>query len=231
MPLYGQRGPVSGAETLRMRVVAATSVPPRSRRWLIVCLVVASVIVLAGAGAAMAALTSRNGPVLFSDALTSDSGHWPTDASCSFQPDGYHIADGRICYADAGDFSNADVSVQLRQVSGPTAGVFSGIAFRRVSQGNLYTFGISAGGQWAFTKTVNGQQVALAGTPLSSSAIHQGLASANTLEVRATGSHFEFAVNGTQVGSADDTTFTSGICGLFADQGIETSFTSFQVSK
>jgi hypothetical protein len=191
----------------------------------------AVVVVLALAGGGLVVLSSRgNSAVLFSDPLTTDTGHWPTNSSCTFQPDGYHIVDGYICYADSGTYGNVTISVQTRQVTGAGADAYSGIALRRVSAGNLYTFGITSSGQWMFVKTVDDSATAVAG-PQSSAAINRGLGAANTVEVHASGSHFDLFVNGTQVGSADDATFKSGLCGLFVDQSIESAFTLFQVSR
>jgi len=230
MPVYGQPATISSPMLGQYTPVSAPATR-RRRLPIVIGIVVVVVLLLGGAGAAIAAISSRSTTVLFQDALTSDSGHWPSTASCTFQSDGYHILDGHICYADTDNFGNADISVQLQQVSGTGDNAYSGVAVRRVSQGNLYTFGITTGGQWAFVKTVNDEQTALGGSPQASGAIHKGLGSSNTLEVRAHGSHFDLFVNGTQVGAVDDSTFSTGRCGLFADQGIETTFTSFQVSK
>ncbi len=199
------------------------------RRVLIAAL--ALVVVLALAGGSLVTLSLRgNSATLFSDALTTDAGHWPTNSSCTFQPDGYHIVDGYICYADVGTYGDAGISVQVRQVSGSSADAYSGVALRRVSAGNLYTFGITSSGQWVFVKTVGDSATAVAG-PQTSAAINRGLGAANTLQVRASGSHFDLFVNGTQVGSANDATFKSGLCGLFVDQTIESAFTQFQVTR
>lgn len=60
-------------------------------------------------------------------------------------------------------------------------------------------------------------------------AIHGGYNVENTLEVQAIGSHFEFFVNGTQVGQADDTWFQVGEVGLTGDQDIEVVFTNITI--
>ncbi len=231
---YGQYGPSSMPVSPYGGYAPPTTprAPGASRRLrlVIVGVVVAVIMALAFAGAGIASLSSHGGSVLFKDALLTDTGHWPSDASCTFQSDGYHIADGHICYASVGAFGDATFSVRLRQVSSAGADGYSGIALRRVSKGNLYTFGVTPAGEWAFVKTVNDTTTVVAG-PRSSDAVHTGLNTSNTLEVRASGAHFDLFVNGTQVGTADDSTFAAGLCGLFADPGIESAFTEFQVSR
>jgi hypothetical protein len=49
--------------------------------------------------------------------------------------------------------------------------------------------------------------------------------------VQAQGGHFVFSVNGTQVGTADDTTFTTGDTGLSGNDGIEVVYTNLTISK
>ena len=164
----------------------------------------------AGPTATLAATPDVN--VLFQDNFSSNTSGWPNDSHCSYGSDGYHIPDGYICYAPTGQIGDAVVSADLQQTAGEVTW-FYGIVFRRVSEGNFYEMLIDSNGKWLFDKVVNNQTTTLL-PYVPSSAIHTGLNTSNTLAARAVGSHFEFFVNGTQVGQFDDSTFTTGLTGV-----------------
>jgi hypothetical protein len=67
---------------------------------------------------------------------------------------------------------------------------------------------------------------------IASPAIHVGLGATNTLEVRVLDSHFDFFVNGTKVGQADDTNYIaiSGNDVLEGSDGIEIVFSNLTIS-
>jgi hypothetical protein len=199
--------------------------------------IIASVITLVVIGAviAVAALASKSGGtnasnVIYSNALTSASDDWSTGGQCNFASDGYHIKNGYICYAPAGDLGDATDSVDVKLVSGSTTAADFGITLRRTSQGNYYQFGIDGNSEWEFDKTVGGTFTSLV-KPTSNAAIKGGLNTANTLRVVTKGSHFDFFVNGTKVGQADDTTFASGKSGLFVSEQAESVFTNLKITK
>jgi hypothetical protein len=168
--------------------------------------------------------------IIYQDTLTSANNDWLDNTQCGFKADGYHITDAVICYSGAPDTTaDADVTVNVKQVSGAADG-FYGFVFRRPSKGNYYSFQIDSSGEWAFYKEVN-SSTKLIVSPQTSAAIHTGLNAANSLEIRMTGTHFAFFANGTQLGQADDTTFTSGMIGLEGDSNIDVAFTNFLVTK
>jgi hypothetical protein len=216
-------------------------------------LLVALLIVVAGGGtAAVLALshsgtgaatsgtptsTATSGPtatatprIAFQDPLTSNSNGWANDSHCFFGSGGYHVKDGYACYAPAGQYADADVSVQVSQISGPLDWYY-GIPFRIESSGNSYGFGITSDGAWKVWKHINGKSTDLA-TDTPSTAIHMGLNAQNVLRVRAVGTHFDFFVNGVHVGSLDDTTVTAaGFWGVGGGGGgIEVVFTNFTLA-
>jgi hypothetical protein len=160
----------------------------------------------------------------FSDGLTSNAYSWADDSNAFFRSDGYHIVKSVIVYAPVDPQQAVDVSVRVVQISGDTTWDY-GVVFRRASKGNYYLFQIDSNGLWRFDKVVNGTLTNLMpATP--NDAIHRGLNASNTLEVQADGSHSVFLVNGTQVGQADDSTFTSrGKVGLEGNDGIEVVYT------
>jgi hypothetical protein len=204
----------------------------QNRRGIIVGVIT---LVVIGAVIAVVALTSKSGGtnasnVIYSNALTSASSDWSTGGQCNFASDGYHIKNGYICYAPAGDLGDATDSVDVKQLSGSTTAADFGITLRRTSQGNYYQFGIDGNSEWDFGKVVGGTFKSLV-DPTSNAAIKGGLNTANTLQVVAKGSHFDFFVNGTKVGQAEDTTFASGKSGLFVGEQAEAVFTNFKVTR
>jgi hypothetical protein len=52
----------------------------------------------------------------------------------------------------------------------------------------------------------------------------------NTLRVHAEGTHFTFYINGQQVGSMDDASFSAGGIALLSNEGMEVVFTNITVS-
>ncbi|HZC79636.1 MAG TPA: family 16 glycoside hydrolase, partial [Ktedonobacterales bacterium] len=192
-------------------------------------------LVLIGTLVVIAVVASKSGGtnasnVIYSNALTSAASDWSTGGQCNFASDGYHIKNGFICYAPAGDLGDATATVDVKQLSGSTTAADYGIALRRTSQGNYYQFGIDGNSEWDFGKVVGGTFKSLV-DPTSNAAIHGGLNTANTLQVVAKGSHFDFFVNGTKVGQADDTTFASGKSGLFVSEQAEAVFTNLKITK
>jgi hypothetical protein len=244
MPMYGQGMPPG-------YVMAPPARKSRVGLWVTLSLVAVLVVcgtlglVLASAGAlntatATATATVTATPpatvtltpslrVVFQDPLTSDTNGWSTGGQCNFASDGYHIKNGFICYAPAGNEGDATFSVDVKLLSGSTANTDTGITLRRTSQGNYYQFGIDGNSEWDFGKAVGNNFTSIV-DPTSNAVIHGGLNTANTLRVVATGSHFDFFVNGTKVGQADDSTFTNGKCGLFVTENAESVFTNMSVA-
>jgi hypothetical protein len=170
------------------------------------------------------------GTLIYQDALDgSTKSQWTNDSNCFFGSGGYHINAGFICYAPSDKVGDAATTVSTKQISGPIT-YFYGLVVRRVSKGNYYEFQVDANGKWRFGKVVNGTSTDIVGQS-ASTAIKTGLNQVNTLAVQAQGSHFVFSVNGTQVGTADDSTFTSGDTGLIGNDGIEVVFSNLSIAN
>jgi hypothetical protein len=169
--------------------------------------------------------------VIFYDTLTNGSagkvGWIDTPGQCVFRPDGYHLATF-TCYAPVGDLRNGVIEAQVSQASGDLT-AWHGIVFRRVSKGNYCAFQITNDGYWHMVKVVNGTVSEVVPYGLNQ-AIQKGLNASNTLKVTADGPHFEFFVNSTEVGQADDSTSTSGATGLKGVQGGEAVFIKLSVA-
>lgn len=239
-PAYGQPGSPTGSPF-------SPQPAKKSRAGLIIGIIVLLVVLIGGGVAALSAFSGKNsggnsptgtvGPsatatpqTLFHDALTSNTNGWADAAGeCFFSADGYHVTNGYICYAPAGEYGDASFTVQTKQLSGPVSHTH-GIVFRRQSRGNYYGFEVDAEGEWVFYKAVNDTYTTLHDFS-TNPAIQSGLNTVNTLKVVAKGSHFDFYVNDTLVGSADDSTFTStGKWGLSADESIDVLYSNLTIS-
>lgn len=175
-------------------------------------------------------------PFAFQDPLSApDQYDWQNGAGCSVEADGYHINTAAVCLAPSppvAAFADGTVSVQAKQMSGPLTTGYS-LVFRAGGSGSVpdfYAFLIDGNGKWRAFKVIGGQATFF-GPFAANPAIHTGLHASNTLQVVMTGSHFDFYVNGTKVGQADDSALPSGTPGLFGNVGIEVVFTNFRVQQ
>ncbi|HET9111106.1 MAG TPA: hypothetical protein VFN78_09805 [Ktedonobacterales bacterium] len=171
--------------------------------------------------------------ILYQDSFTDTPSGWVNNADCAFKSDGYHLIGGHVCFAPANAApADADVSATMQDVSyGPNTSY--GIALRSTSVSDFYSFEITPGGQWGFVKWVKDSPT-LVVQPQSSSAVHTGKGQSNDLRVVVVGSSFTFYINGTQVGTATDSTFTTGRVGVVnddTDAKSEVIFTNFVVAQ
>lgn len=158
-----------------------------------------------------------------------DEGWLDEPGHCFLKSDGYHVTNTWACYAPIGTQTDVDISVTVQQVGGPPTWPY-GIIFRRASLGNSYQFMIDSDGEWVFYKCANNTCTKLVDYT-ANNAIRGGLNTSNALEVRISGSHFDFFVNNTKVGSSDDSTYTAGKLGLVASKNVDSVFTDFVVSR
>jgi hypothetical protein len=177
--------------------------------------------------------------VIYHAPLTEPDAYWEADSFCYFEPGGgYHVVGGHSCTAGSRQdarFTPQDAyySVQAQQLSGAVSDNNRfGLVLRSQPQSDFTSadfFSISGSGKWSFIRDNNGQKSDLV-SPTSSTAIKTGLQVVNTLRVHATGSHFDLFVNGVQVGSADDATYSTGIYGCEGSDGMDALFTNFTIS-
>lgn len=170
-------------------------------------------------------------PVYYNSFLSNDDGWLDDGTHCFLRSDGYHIADYE-CFAPGGNRPDVDIKVEVKLVSGSLRYPM-GIVFRLIRTGqysNHYTFAISGNGWWELLKCSGGSCSPLI-DGLFSSAIHTGVGASNTLEVYAKGPHMSFFINGTAVGSFDDSTYSDGRAGLLCGQNMECAFTNFELGE
>lgn len=248
-PTYQQGYPATPAQAW----VGQPQTPPQPKKrnvagCVVGCLVALLLVVALGAGGAIylnnqpggvtiGSVTiggSSTGPgggaLIYQNSMDGSSKDgWTSDSNCFFGSGGYHINAAFICYAPAKNVSDGVTTVSVKQTSGPITYGY-GLIIRRPSKGNYYGFLIDGNGKWNFVKVVNGTPTDIVKFT-ASPAIKTGLNQSNTLSVTAKGSHFVFVVNGTQVGAADDTTFTSGDTGLSGNDGVEVVFSGLSIAN
>jgi hypothetical protein len=155
--------------------------------------------------------------VIYSNSLLSPASGWQTDQYCSFESDGYHVKQS-ICSGPVSAVGDFEMSVRVKEIAGTNStgyGIdFRGICTQSPCQGG-YTFSITSGGSWYFIKCSPDCNAFI---HQSSPAILTGLNTWNTIDVRAIGHHFQFYVNGMEVGQTDDYAFQRGNIAL--DSGI-----------
>jgi hypothetical protein len=160
--------------------------------------------------------------------LTSTASGWTTDSSCSFKSDGYHDTSTEICFAPSNPVSNGSISVETTEATGSSSTAY-GIVFRHASTGNYYVFYIGGSGQWGLDKVVGGSDSNLGGG--ANAAIKTGAGAVNSLKVTLSGSSYTFYVNGAQVGTATDSTFSQGDTGLVGADSADIVFTNFEITR
>ena len=112
-----------------------------------------------------------------------------------------------------GVYNNVEIGVDATFVRVDGTGAEHGIQFRKADSDNYYAFLVSDDAQFLFGKLVNGTWSEVL-TWQSAPACLGNSGGTDHLGVTAVGGHFEFFCNGTQIGQADDGTFTQGAVAL-----------------
>ena len=168
--------------------------------------------------------------LLYQNTFASGADGWSNDAgNCFWKSDGYHAANGYECYAPTGVQTAVDISVQVQQLSGDPNAPF-GLVFGLDAQGNDYQYMIVSDSAWVlFRCAPDSCKPAVDYT--DNAVILGGLHTANTLEALVQGTHFDFFVDGTKVGSYDDPNYISGRLGVAAGTSVESVFTNLVISR
>lgn len=207
-------------------------------------------VVLFIAGLACSAGSNTGGPtadpnVLFTDDFSSSSSGWDTvrddtTGMTDYDQGGYRIQvlETKTDYwANPGlsGLTDVSISVDVKKLGGPDDNDFA-ILCRYVDVDNFYALLASSDGYYGITKVVGGSQELIGQDELlPSDAIKQGAEVVNTLRADCVGSTLTLYVNGTQVASVQDATFTTGDVGLMAGTfdtaGTDMLFDNFVVRK
>ena len=156
------------------------------------------------------------------------------DGTCAFSGGSYHSSTPKtnfyyVCSAGVPDFSNFAFEVQAKILKGDC----SGMVFRAdTNTGKLYFFEVCQDGSYSLSRYLDftGKNVKdLAGG--SSAAITTGLNQTNTIAIVAQGSTLTIYVNKQKISSVNDSTFTHGQIGMFADASNHPTEVAFSNAK
>lgn len=183
--------------------------------------------------------------ILFTDDFSSNSSGWDTIQDTTGMTDydqgGYRIQvleTNTDYWANPNGLSSmtdVSISVDVKKLAGPDDNDFA-ILCRYVDENNFYAFLGSSDGFYGITKVVGGSQDLIGQDSLMpTEAITKGEGVVNTLRADCVGSTLTLYINGTQIASVQDTTFTTGNVGLMAgtydDAGTDILFDNFVVRK
>ncbi len=181
--------------------------------------------------------------VLFSDDFSAASSGWDeysdSDGSVAYAGGGYRIqvasTEMMLWGNPAQDFQNdVRIAVDVTQSDGPDDNAM-GIICRYQDVDNFYLFMISSDGFAGIARYMNNTFTMLSGESMEQSdAINQG-AMTNHVEAGCIGDDLTLLVNGTQIATASDVSFSGGDVGLFAksfsEGGVDILFDNLVVSK
>lgn len=152
------------------------------------------------------------------DASTVPTNKWDQNSNCQFRGGGYHVTEAHqntffVCGAHATSFANFAYRVEMTIVSGDCGGV----VFRSDNQNqNLYLYEVCQNGTFSLI-TYNGTSGQYLIDHQSNAAINKATGQTNLIAVVANGSTIDLYANNVLLGSQNDTKFSSGQIGLYAD--------------
>ncbi len=152
------------------------------------------------------------------DASTVPTNKWDQNSNCQFHNGGYHVTEAHqktffVCGAHATSFANFAYRVEMTLVAGDCGGV----VFRSDNQNqNLYLYEVCQNGTFSLA-TYSGTSGQYLIDHQSNAAITKGTGQTNLIAVVANGSTIDLYANNVLLGSQNDTKFSSGQIGLYAD--------------
>lgn len=179
---------------------------------------------------------STSGTPTLNDPLTGQDGNnWEIDSKtggggCAFAGGSFRASMPQTnffssCYAQATNFSNFALRVQMTIISGDEGGVI----FRGNSTTNkFYLFRISQSGSYnLFLYTSNNGGSAQSLLQGSTSAMHTGLGQRNEIAIIARGSNIYVYINQQHIGNISDGTYASGAIALFGEDATHSTVAAF----
>ena len=180
--------------------------------------------------------------VLFQDDFSDPSSGWDrvdvSEGITDYVDGIYRIfvnTDNTDVWANPGlDFTDTIIEVEATKVGGPDDNDF-GVICRYEDNENFYFFIISSDGFYAVGRVIDGVQELLGESEmLPGEAIKTGDVR-NKIQVDCVGSQLTLSVNGEQLTTVEDTTFTSGdvglVAGTFDELGTDIHFDNFIVRE
>jgi hypothetical protein len=166
---------------------------------------------------------ASGGNALFSDDFSRDTGDWEVYSDANgevfYEAGWLHVINYTTAPIDTvtfldGNFSDFVLEIETKLVDG-TDDNWHGVVCRYQDDGNFYVFNISADGYYYISRFLEYEQLALSG-PTFSDYINLGWDVVNTLYIECDGNRLKLSVNGHQLTSVTDSTFSDGALGLLA---------------
>jgi hypothetical protein len=164
--------------------------------------------------------------VLFSDDLSSWRSEWEpvydyTDGKIFYSGGSLHIRDnnppsGTMYHTLNKNFNDFILEVDTKLIDG-TDDNWQGVNIRVQDEDNGYSFAVSGDGYYTITKTQNGDIKSLIGKPTRSSYVNTGVGATNHIRVEANKNTLSLSVNGHDLSTVTDNTFTEGKVELMAN--------------
>ncbi len=202
------------------------------------------------------ARATMNANIILSDTLSQNTNQWPTGSqgwyTCTFANNAYHIANhDKVKSAPVllpgktltGPFTYTLTMEQIKGDQNASNNLFGMMLYATVQNtpgkaqvDKFYAFEIlnSPGGQYQFWKYDNSKKTSSPWSQLWKKSFGKefkqgsGPAHKNTVKIIATGKMFTFLVNGKQVGTWKDHSFSSGGVGMLVNlNGAEVAFSNF----
>ncbi|GAB4578522.1 MAG: hypothetical protein Fur0022_12570 [Anaerolineales bacterium] len=209
-----------------------------------VILILAGLACSAGSSGTTDTSPTADPNILFTDDFSSSSSGWDSvrndTGMTDYDQGGYRI---QVLEANTDYWANpglsglgdVSISVDVKKLAGPDDNDFA-IICRYVDIDNFYAFLASSDGYYGITKIVGGNQELIGQEELlPTEAIQQGAEVVNVLRADCVGSTLTLYINGAQIASVQDTTFTTGDVGLMAGTfdtaGTDILFDNFLVRK
>ncbi|MHB0857647.1 MAG: zinc-ribbon domain-containing protein [Anaerolineae bacterium] len=178
------------------------------------------------------------GQLLYSDDFADEASGWDTwesdESSVWYEGGRYHLLVNKVDWIAWGNpyeaFDDCVVQVETIQVEGPDDNGF-GLLLRYVDVDNFYRFEVSGDGYYRFDLMMDNEWHSLIEWT-ETTLINTGNAT-NVIAAVCAGSNYTFYINGTEVDSYNDDTFSSGDVGLTAgtieEVGVHVAFDNLKV--
>ena len=171
--------------------------------------------------------TATSGKPVYVDALNNANSastveaNWDQNSKCVFGLDGYHVKEGTDwhgCKESSNIYQNVTMTVNMQILSGLTGGLFFRVSTDVFGEYSGYLFEITTSGKYRIS--LFSQRINATITPLKnwtfSSALRQGYAASNTLQIIAERNSLSLYANGVFLLQLADSTYTSGLIAFFA---------------
>lgn len=181
-----------------------------------------------------------SGQVLFQDDYSNQAGGWPSEIGpagiSDYLGEAYRLLvllpDSDRLARPGLDLENVHLQVQATRIAGPEDNRF-GLICRYQDENNYYAFLVSSDGYYAVVKLLQGQTFVLGSETMQHDGGLLPPGPTHILEAVCQGQQLTLRVDGLELASVTDSSFTRGdvglIAGAFSEAGVDILYDNFQV--